>query len=279
MLRRSSRVRTRLFSISIVLLCALHAIPATSAVAQLRGGGDRGRLGIFSGRREARFNRTSPTVVPYRANPNVVNPNIAPLTNNLPGGRPGTNGTPGVATNPSSNTSAVQSAGYAAADGSNPYVPSSGLVPPNRLPYVGPGVTVRLPRHIPGEVNYLIDNSEQLVVHPGEEQQLRLKGSYDVRFSRGVTEDGRSFGEGHYTITEGVYRFDLTPRGWELYRESDSPPPRGPSDALQTAQDSGIVPEPSAGSALQLPPANADPQPASFEETLPAPHPRSILER
>ncbi len=37
--------------------------------------------------------------------------------------------------------------------------------PANRLPYTGPGVMIRLPRDVGGEVNYLVDNVEHLLVH------------------------------------------------------------------------------------------------------------------
>lgn len=99
---------------------------------------------------------------------------------------------------------------------------ASATAPANRLPYNGPGVLIRLPRTISGEVNYLVDDNEHLIVHSGDVQLLRLKGSYEVRFSRGVTNEGRSYGEARYTITEGVYRFDVSDNGWELYREGEA---------------------------------------------------------
>ena len=188
--------------------------------------------------------------------------------------------------------------------------PASATAPVNKLPYNGPGVLVRLPRTIPGEVNYLVDDSEHLIVHSGEDQLLRLKGSYEVRFSRGVTSEGRSYGEARYTITEGVYRFDVSANGWELYREGEArdvekaiaeaqrradelqrqaeladadrprqdssaslPPLMAPRDAKAAASNDNN--EKNQESKSTTPPPTPVP-PAAEEETLPAP--KSILE-
>ncbi len=159
-------------------------------------------------------------------------------------------------------------------------------------------------------MNYLVDDTEHLIVHSGEDQLLRLKGSYEVRFSRGVTSEGRSYGEARYTITEGVYRFDVSANGWELYREGEArdveraiaeareradearrqdelatmrdkpdatsslPPLMAPRDTQlrrDTVRDSS-----SSTSAAPLTTAPPSPAPPASEETLPAP--KSILE-
>ena len=183
--------------------------------------------------------------------------------------------------------------------------PASATAPVNKLPYNGPGVLVRLPRTIAGEVNYLVDDSEHLIVHSGEDQLLRLKGSYEVRFSRGVTSEGRSYGEARYTITEGVYRFDVSANGWELYREGEAgdvekaiAEAQKRADELQR-EESLTADKPRDESSNSLPPllaprdtrpaANSDkkqddkssttpptPVPPAEEESLPAP--KSILE-
>lgn len=185
--------------------------------------------------------------------------------------------------------------------------PASASAPVNKLPYNGPGVLVRLPRTIAGEVNYLVDDSEHLIVHSGEDQLLRLKGSYEVRFSRGVTSEGRSYGEARYTITEGVYRFDVSANGWELYREGEARDvEKAITDAQKRADDlqreaevadadrlreesSDPLPplmaprdtKPAASSDKKQESKSATPPPAPVppaaeEETLPAP--KSILE-
>lgn len=177
--------------------------------------------------------------------------------------------------------------------------PASASAPVNRLPYNGPGVLIRLPRTIPGEVNYLVDDSEHLIVQSGENQLLRLKGSYEVRFSRGVTSEGRSYGEARYTITEGVYRFDVSANGWELYREGEARDvEQAVAEAQQQAEEARREDEKAASEstrALNLRDAQAParpsfevdraeenkpnvppPSPAPSEETLPAP--KSILE-
>ncbi len=173
--------------------------------------------------------------------------------------------------------------------------------------YVGWGVAIRLPKEARSIVNYLIDDVEAATIRPGEQQVLDTKGSYTVRYSRGVTANGQSFGESNYTITEGRYRFDLTATGWELYRESDVDAKLAPPNQLELAETQAMeresfespIPRPSMQSELQrtfatepTPRAEAaaetlrkplvnEPtagEPIGNEEVLPAPKPRSILE-
>lgn len=142
-----------------------------------------------------------------------------------------------------------------------PVVAASAVVP-NRLPYTGSGIVIRLPAELAAEVNYLVDDAEQLVLHSGEEHRLRLKGKYDVRFSRGVTDDQRSLGEARYSLNEGAYQFFITDKGWDLQREPIAP---NPFDAANT-----LVPRP-----VELEKRQAVPVPVetATEESLPAPIP------
>ena len=181
-----------------------------------------------------------------------------------------------------------------------PVVPSAtSILVPAPARYDGPGVTIRLPKDSRSVVNYLVDEVESNAIRPGEQQVLDSKGSYIVRYSRGVTADGRSFGESRYTITEGLYRFELTATGWELYRESDAnlAPPNRLDFADSQVNDRRFI-EPSSQSELRRAPstqplatqplatqplAKVNPdltpsQPVASEEVLPAPKPRSILE-
>lgn len=120
-------------------------------------------------------------------------------------------------------------------------VATAGALPPNMITYRGPGVLIRLPREYGNEIHFLIDDIEPLMLKPGEEHRLSTKASYVVRFSRGETGQ-RSFGQAYYSITEGVYDFTLTSRGWELYRQ--------PEDAVASssvvAAPQQPVPEPDA---------------------------------
>lgn len=245
----SSRL-LRIGSFALLLPAACWLIPPSEAKAQLlRRGADRGRAGILGGRFDPRLGRPNPAPVPNAVNPAAAGSSAARANGGIPPGPLGPVAAPRLGGVPA-NAASARSSLYGAAN----------AAPLNRLPYAGPGVSVRLPADLQGEVNYLIDGSEHLVIHPGEQQQLRTKGSYDVRFSRGITDDGRSFGEANYTITEGVYRFAVTENGWELYREADATaaPASTPESQLQ----------------LAAPKASS-----SQEDVLPAPHPRSILER
>jgi len=78
-----------------------------------------------------------------------------------------------------------------------------------------------MPAELNASVNYLIDGARDGEIRSGEEQLLREKGSYEIRFSRGETPDGRDLGEAKYSITEGSYRFAVTPKGWDLFRERE----------------------------------------------------------
>jgi hypothetical protein len=92
---------------------------------------------------------------------------------------------------------------------------------PNVLPYQGPGVKIILPKDVGGEINYLIDDVQEAKIKSGQQNVLAKKGLYEIRFSRGENEQGRDFGNAHYTISEGTYRFAVAKNGWELYREPD----------------------------------------------------------
>lgn len=95
------------------------------------------------------------------------------------------------------------------------------VLKPNMVPYTGRGVKIMMPREIDASVNYLIDGSQDGEIRSGEEQMLKQKGSYEIRFSRGETPEGRDLGEARYTITEGSYRFGVTEKGWDLFREKE----------------------------------------------------------
>ena len=188
------------------------------------------------------------------------------------------------AVNPNFNNSLLRPSSVSAA--------SANALVPNPLRYDGPGVAIRLPKDSPDVVNYLLDDVENNAIRPGEQQVLDSKGSYIVRYSRGVTVDGRSFGESRYTITEGRYRFELTETGWELYRESDFEMPVAPANRLNFSEGQVAgrpfkdlpIPEfesksrhilPTESLATEQPIAS---EPVASEEVLPAPKPRSILE-
>jgi hypothetical protein len=83
--------------------------------------------------------------------------------------------------------------------------------------YTGPGVTIRNPAEPGARLSYTIDARHAQDIAPGAAQQLDAKGSYLIEFDR-----GGDFGRARYTITEGLYEFTPTDRGWELYRQPDA---------------------------------------------------------
>jgi len=120
----------------------------------------------------------------------------------------------------------------------------------NALPYKGPGVTIALEEEVGGTVNYVIDGKESATIQAGQQQTLTAKGKYEIRFSRGKSEEGRDFGQARYTITEGNYHFTVTDKGWELLRDKEQP--NLVTTQAQAASPSGIKTN-------ALPPKNALP--------------------
>lgn len=76
-----------------------------------------------------------------------------------------------------------------------------------------------MPSNIDASVNNLVDEVREGEIRSGQEQLLKEKGIFEIRFSRGETADGRDLGEAKYSITEGKYRFAMTEKGWDLFRE------------------------------------------------------------
>ncbi|MGN6546717.1 MAG: hypothetical protein ACTHK7_16805 [Aureliella sp.] len=310
---------------------SLIATDSVSAQVSPPGGSaalrDRGILGRLGARRDARRERLSRPAPPQpendpARNPQARNPQARP---GEPERAPDLDGVPGPLP-----PGALRSAQYAAPAGNNLGINSAAIdpagriqpasattpVPPNRVPYTGSGVSLRVPDGIPGEVKFLVDDGQPLTIRSGEQERLRTKGRYLIRFSRGIDDSGRSYGEARYTITEGAYRFAVTEKGWELYRESEAPE----SDVLETVvaenevaenevaenevpqsslirpaqvSQTPVVPEPLAPSELSelrhnepLKPGEQGEQVEPIErpepaqpQTLPTPTLRSILER
>jgi hypothetical protein len=161
---------------------------------------------------------------------------------------------------------------------STPSISSERVVPSptvkeNSLPYKGPGVKILLAEAVGGEVTYVIDGVEEATIQAGQEQTLTKKGKYEIRFSRGRSEDGKDFGLARYTVTEGTYAFEVTEKGWDLLREKALPP-----TTTNVGSPSGIKtnaiptkPSPAAPNAVPSAPATATaPGDAAAEKTTPA---------
>lgn len=140
---------------------------------------------------------------------------------------------------------------------------TSVAVTANTLPYKGPGVTIRLEESEGGSVTYLVDGKESATILAGQQQTLTAKGRYEVRFSRGMDSDGRSFGEARYTITEGNYSFQVTDKGWELFRDKDQPAlPTARASSPSGIRTNALPRKTSPGATSRLPSAADDALPA-----------------
>ena len=275
------------FSRSVLALFLLSSFASQSDLfAQLRGSStqpepSRGRVGILGAIREARDERT------HRANPPPA-PSAKP---NAPSAKPNVGSQankPVIPQNPNVSNNRVTTQPSNRSNSqlpslTNPTPPMNGspvvaaaAVLPNRIPYTGSGIVIRLPADLNAEVNYLVDDVEQLLIHSGAEHRLKLKGKYNIRFSRGVTEDQRSLGEARYSLNEGAYLFVFTEKGWDLRREAVAgainneptvqPIAPNPFDAVNTL----IVPSSVEIAKRQVTPVPDEPV---AEETLPAPTP------
>lgn len=270
---------------------SLIATDSVSAQVSPPGGSaalrDRGILGRLGARRDARRERLSrpapndprgPETDPARnapgPGPQARNPQAR---TGEPERAPDLDGIPAGQLPPGS----LRSAQYAAPAGNNLGInpaaidpagriqPASATtpVPPNRVPYTGPGVSLRVPDGIPGEVKFLIDDAQPLTIRSGEQERLRTKGRYQIRFSRGIDDSGRAYGEARYTITEGTYRFAVTEKGWELYRETEGPA----GQPLETEVAETEVAETEVPQSLLIRPAEVSQTPVVPEPLIPEP--------
>jgi len=271
---------------------------------------ERGRFGlrgIVQEMRDERLNRLNPQPTPVAKAPAAKAkspasrqptrpPNAAalqrsaattsnrpPVTRNTTGNQASTTSKPPIDRTGSypRNQSALRNAEYSGPVDQNQIAGTTKIAPAsasavvsNRIPYAGPGVRIRLPVGLNIQVNYLIDNADRRVIRPGEEHQLNRKSIHEVRFSRGITEDGRSYGEARYSVREGSYRFALTREGWDLQREADNSETSVPPNFL-SRKDSTPLQEPDQASRSYSSISDSPTQPASgeIEETLPAPAP------
>lgn len=144
----------------------------------------------------------------------------------------------------------------------------------NALPYKGPGVTIALEEDEGGSVNYMIDGRESATIQAGQQQTLTSRGRYEIRFSRGKSDDGRDYGQARYTITEGNYHFKVTDKGWELLRDKEQP--NLVTAQVQPASPSGIktnaLPPKTAPAAQPAAPAAVAPADAPPAAAAPAPN-------
>ncbi len=93
-----------------------------------------------------------------------------------------------------------------------------------------PGVVVRImnPAATHTPINFIM-NGQVVRLQAGEAGDFRVDGSGVAKFDR-----GGNFGATSYTLKEGIYRFEPTAQGWELYEETAAAAqPAGlPSNAL-----------------------------------------------
>ncbi|MEZ6073365.1 MAG: hypothetical protein R3C10_24595 [Pirellulales bacterium] len=81
-------------------------------------------------------------------------------------------------------------------------------------PVDGHVVTVINPTITGGRVQFRLDDA-QFQLDAGYQQAATTAGSHKIVFDR-----GGSFGEAHYTLSEGTYQFVVSDRGWDLEKKS-----------------------------------------------------------
>lgn len=90
-------------------------------------------------------------------------------------------------------------------------------VPRNALPVVTKQITVLNPEANGADVTFLADE-EVVALKSGYFSKMETRSKLTIEFDR-----GGEFGSARYTLTEGTYRFDVTERGWELFKVKDEP--------------------------------------------------------
>jgi hypothetical protein len=111
-------------------------------------------------------------------------------------------------------TNALGSAGQEAGSSSN----GGGVsLPPNALPSnpLPPSEPIRIvnPEASLGIVRFAV-NGQIGALPPGEFAEIPRGPKWVIEFDR-----GGQFGKARYALRSGIYRFDLTNKGWELYHE------------------------------------------------------------
>jgi hypothetical protein len=88
--------------------------------------------------------------------------------------------------------------------------PEPGHAVPPAVPPQAASVVITNPLESGGVVHYLLDDAV-FSLHPGQSQHLGAGRAWQIRFHR-----GGNFGQAGYLLTEGVYSFQVTARGWDL---------------------------------------------------------------
>jgi len=100
--------------------------------------------------------------------------------------------------------------GYGGGYGRNPLPPNS--LPSNTIPSTKP-IRIVNPEASPGVVRFAV-NDQIGALPPGEFAEIPRGPKWVIEFDR-----GGQFGKARYVLRSGIYRFELTDNGWDLYHE------------------------------------------------------------
>jgi len=101
----------------------------------------------------------------------------------------------------------------------------SAAVPANPLPGTGVGtarVTVVNPPESTSALSFSLAG-QVYTLEPSSRKEFRASQGSIVEFDR-----GGAFGRARYTVSDGIYTFTPTDRGWELYHSQTEPGPPAP---------------------------------------------------
>lgn len=90
--------------------------------------------------------------------------------------------------------------------------------PRNTLPVVTKKITILNPEANGADVSFLAEE-EVVTLKSGYFSTLETRSKMTVNFDR-----GGEFGAARYSLTEGTYRFDVTEKGWELFKVKEDQP-------------------------------------------------------
>lgn len=141
----------------------------------------------------------------------------------------------------------TQSSGYYAAP-ANPVPQATSALPSNPPPELGPGAIRKIdaafddfrgaavvnPQTTGVMLSYILDG-KQYSLPPGYFQELPMGRKFAIQFDR-----GGNFGQGKYSIGDGIFTFTPTAKGWEVYQKPTAPAAAAPQ-VIQPAAPPQVI--------------------------------------
>lgn len=93
----------------------------------------------------------------------------------------------------------------------------------------GKPIKIVSPKENVAQIRYSL-NEHNYTIEPGQTQNLTNDRDWIISFDRGLGN-----GMVEYTLASGTYRFTMTDKGWEVYRDKDAVAPATPPTPMPPA--------------------------------------------